>query len=75
MVCVECLIPCGMCSDACPDEDDVRTLVRCICLDRGCAAAVEAECERHADRHGRCRIYAEVRCCEAERRRMAGAAA
>jgi len=40
--CVECMVACEMCSDACLDEPNVRMMVRCIRLDRDCAAACAA---------------------------------
>lgn len=36
-LCLECIIACEMCSDACLDEDDTQMLARCIRLDRDCA--------------------------------------
>lgn len=35
--CLECVVACEMCSDACLDEDAVQSLARCIRLDRDCA--------------------------------------
>lgn len=40
--CVEGLVACEMCSDACLDETDVAMMVRCIRLDRDCAEACAA---------------------------------
>ncbi len=36
--CVECWTACEMCSDACLHEENVEKMVRCIRLDRDCAA-------------------------------------
>lgn len=36
--CVECWTACEMCSDACLHEPNVEQMVRCIRLDRDCAA-------------------------------------
>lgn len=40
--CVECWLACEMCSDACLDEDNIQMMVKCIRLDRDCAAACQA---------------------------------
>jgi hypothetical protein len=37
--CIECLVACEMCSDACLDESNVKMMVDCIRLDRDCADA------------------------------------
>ena len=37
--CVECLVACNMCSEACLHEEDIKRMVECIRLERDCADA------------------------------------
>ena len=38
----ECAAKCNHCADACLDEQDIKMMVKCIRLDRICAATCEA---------------------------------
>ena len=40
--CFDCVATCTSCADACVGEQDVRELVRCICLNNDCADACDA---------------------------------
>ena len=65
--CVECWIACEVCSNACLHEDDVQKMVRCIRLDRDCAAICRLAAEgmfRGSEMAAQiCRLCAEI--CEA----------
>ena len=65
--CVECWTACEMCSDACLHEENVERMVRCIRLDRDCAAICRLAAEamvRGSDLAARiCALCAEI--CEA----------
>lgn len=62
--CLECVVACEMCSDACLDEDNPQELARCIRLDRDCAevcaAAARAMARGGPQAMEICRVCADV---------------
>ncbi len=62
--CLECMVACEMCSDACLHEKDVRQLTECIRLDRdcatACATAVQVMSRGGPVAHEVCRMSAEA---------------
>lgn len=62
--CHECLVACEHCATACLSEDNVKTMARCITLDRSCAdicALAEREMARGSEFAERiCQLCAEI---------------
>lgn len=62
--CTRCAQECKHCADACLDDQDVKTMVECIRLDRDCAmtcwAAVSLMCANSRFAPELCRVCADI---------------